>query len=610
MNRLLVVALVAFSAVWGVSGGTDGLPAERRTAPKASLFDSKLFVQLDVPDLTVENRAQRLADIRASGADGLQLAICEFFVTGEARRKKLAHLKDMIAYFVSAGYPVAIWVSSLGYGEPKDADYERRFPNRRKLKSFGGAEAVMCATDETYAQALEENVRDFIRAGAKFILWDDDFVQACRPGLSCVCDAHLALYAKRLGRPVTADEVRQSFVGASNEVRKVFLDVMGETLETLAKRLRRAADEVDPSVGMGLCASYTHYGLDGVDMDRLVRTFQGKQQPRPFLRLSGAPYWAAACWPPAYRKSQGMNLAGVVEFARSQTARFRGSDVFVIDENDPYPRRSDKVPAGMCEVYDKALIADGGSVRNKYILRYGRDRVDTAYLDLHLADLPQDKEIAAAFRGTKPVGFRVYGGEDHLREAAFPETYAGEHELKALASFPFAGFYLVQNGVPTQYEREDTPGAAFGPAVLAVPRKAYARGLLIDLSAARELTRRGVDVGLREGASFWLHTNAAGEKFAVIGKDCLALKYGDLSARSDVPFNDVWRYFTGHDLPFAVRGGSCAYALVKEQADGTPVALLCNVRGEASTFEVVAKGATSKVSLPAWGFKVVRPGRR
>ena len=595
-----------------------------------TLYDAKLVVQLDLGDMTAENRAQRLADVKAAGADALEIALCEFFPEGEARTRQLEKLKDMIAFFEGAGYPVALWTSSLGYGESKNPDLLRRFPGRRKLKSFGGEECVVCSTDAAYVEALAENVRDFIRAGAKFILWDDDLVQACRPGVSCVCDAHLALYAERMGRPVTAVEVRDSFTGAPNPLRTVFLDVMGETLQAVCRRLRRAADEVDPSVGMGICASYTHYDLDGVRMESLVRSLMGRGQPRPFLRVSGATYWASPCWKPAWRKVAGLDLGGVMEFVRTQTARYRGTDVLLTDENDTYPRRSDKVPAGMCEVYDKVMIAEGGAVRNKYILRYGKDRVDTAYLEAHIANMPRDAALAGLFRGARPFGFRVYQPEHLLRSATLPDRFLGESRLKAFFSHPMAGLFLAQNGVPTQYERNDLPGAAFGPAVQSVPDEAFRRGLVIDLVAARELLRRGIDVGIASEASgaaipkedaevvswmtkdgrrvpdLWLYGSADGRRFAVLNHELWNLAYGEGDGErvEEFPAGRIWRFFTGRDIPVEVVGAKGVHVLAKERADGSPVVLVCNVRAKPTgPFRVRIMERDEELGLGPWGFR-------
>jgi hypothetical protein len=191
-------------------------------------------------------------------------------------------------------------------------------------------------------------------------------------------------------------------------VRTAYIDVTGEVAVELARELRRAVDEVDPAVGMGLCASYTHWDVEGCDLLELVGAFAGKG--RKVLRISGAPYWANA-------KLPGTGLADIIEFVRMQSAWTRGLDMTVFDENDPYPRKVARVPPWRCELYDKAVIADGRLARHKYMLCYGVDRAEPGYLEAHLADMPDDPKLRRIFAGTAPYGVKVDCPQHRLRTA-------------------------------------------------------------------------------------------------------------------------------------------------------------------------------------------------
>ena len=66
-----------------------------------------------------------------------------------------------------------------------------------------------------------------------------------------------------------------------------------EAMVSLARELRAVADAVAPGIGMGLCATYTLYDIEGTDAAELVSAFAG-DGPK-LLRLSGlAPHAYAA----------------------------------------------------------------------------------------------------------------------------------------------------------------------------------------------------------------------------------------------------------------------------------------------------------------------------
>lgn len=591
-----------------------------RGVVRRMLTDSKLIVQVDTVDITPENRSEILSRVRKSGADGLELAFPEFFAGGEKRRRAMDELAFNIRYFEDAGLAVGVWISTLGYWAAREGDFAKRFPGARRLKSFKGVEAAYCATCPQTLAAAQENVREIARAGAKLILLDDDLVQCCRPGIGCVCDEHLRRFAMKLGRPsVSVDEIVASLTGPSNAVRTAFYDVMGDSLREFCRSLRAAADAVDPSVNLGLCASISHYDMDGAGMDEILGILTAKGA-KPFLRASGATYWPIR--PRGNPRNFGQGLGGVAEFVRYQASLFRGHDMLFCDENDTHPRSTEVVPTGMCEVYDKVMLAEG-VVRNKYILRHDSKaypyvpptdpkavNFDPGYLSAHVANLFADREIAVLFRGARPFGFRVYRPVCLVREAEMPKEYLGDNAMIKYYSQPLAGIYLTANGAPTQYDRDDLPGAAFGWEAVKVPASAYARGLVLDREGAEALVKRGVDVGLGKAAKrvgeWSLYANAQGGKFAVCDKTRHEISYEPEASRS-FPANEIWRFFTGTDLPVRLEAGAGVYLLAKERPDGTFAVLVCNMRGEESgPIRVVAGGRSRSLTLAGWGFSYMK----
>ncbi len=545
-----------------------------RRESRASFADCRLLVQFDGVDLAERGSAALAAEARRAGADGVELERCLFYPDGERRKRELDRLADEIRFFEDAGFPVSVWTSSLGYGPMRDPDFLRRFPRFTPMRSFDGAEAGVCSTDEAHREAIAENVRDFIRAGAKVILFDDDLVQACRPGVCCVCDEHLRRMAARLGAPsVTPGDVRDAYAGAPNPLRSAALDAMGESLMDFCREMRRAADEVDPSAILAVCLSVSHFDLDGVDVPALVRLLAGPGCARPFVRLSGAPYWLSQ---PRNARNWGQGLGGIVEFLRWQIALLRAEGIAVLDENDPCPRDPAIVPPALCEAYDRAMVAEGGIVRNKYILRHNGKTgkgIEPAYLEAHLAGRSEAERLAKLFEGAAPVGFEVFAPPLFVRDAVLPQPCADMREILRLSSQPLAGILLAANGAPTRYDRDSgAPLAVFGPAAATLPLDWLPRGVLVDRDGAAILRARGVDTGdaspVQRIGAWRLCRNGRGEPFAIADKGWREFDCREATP-DPVPLREIWRFFTGDEIPVCQDGPERGNIIAKRRPDGS-----------------------------------------
>ena len=571
--------------------------------------DRSPMVQFDNVDLEQIGCEELLRRARLAGAEAVQIERCDFYLDGERRKNALEAIAGYIDFFEKAGLPVAVWTTSLGYGPMTDPDFLRRFPGYRPLRSFDGKTAAVCSTDVRWRVAVAENVRDFIKAGAKIILLDDDLVQACRPGVCCTCEEHRRRIAMRLGvESVTPEQMKAAYTGAPNPLRTACIDEMGESLMEFCRAMRAAADEIDPSVVIATCLSISQYDLDGVDVPKMVRLLAGKGARRPFVRMSGATYWTRH---PGNARNWGQGLGGVIEYLRWQAPMLRAEGIVPMDENDPYPRDVRIVPPGMCEAYDRAVIADGGIIRNKYIVRHnaktGRG-IDPEYLAAHLAGQADAERIAALFRDATPIGFEVFAPPHIVRDATLPSPYPGKNTLLKFYAQPYAGILLSANGAPTRYDHDSrAPLAVFGPAAATLPKEWMKRGVLVDRDGARILRDRGIDIGLdaREGVSkiggWSLYKNAIGEKFAVSDKGWYDLD-GSEALPTTVPVREIWRFFSGEELPVYVTGVHGVHLLAKRRPDGSLAILLSNMREEATgSFTVSVNGVPRQMSLEAYG---------
>jgi hypothetical protein len=228
----------------------------------------------------------------------------------------------------------------------------------------------------------------------------------------------------------------------------------------------------------------------------------------------------------------------------------------------------------MCEAYDRAMIAEGGIIRNKYILRHNLKTgkgIDPAYLDAHLAGRAGAERLAAQFKDAEPIGFEIFAPPHIVRDAVLPDPVADKREYLRLCTQPLAGILLAANGAPTRYNRDTgAPLAAFGPAAATLPLEWLSRGVVLDRDGAEILRERGIEIGgkdtsgvVRIGA--WsLCRNARGEAFAVADKGWRELDCREVSP-DPVPVRDIWRFFTGEEIPACSARGNI---IAKRRPDG------------------------------------------
>ena len=562
-----------------------------------------LITQVETKQILDENGEVHLRRLHDWGIDLVFISFCDVIYETEEYNKRFQDLGRSIQILKNEGFSVGVWTNSLGYGIPRPPYFNQRFAKATRLTSFAGLTTTAdCTLDQDFLAYMQENVRNIIRAGADLILWDDDLVQSVRPGFCCSCDLHLDMLAKRTGQVWRREDLPALFTGAPNKNRSVYMDCMGDSMMQFCRALRDAADEIDPSVRMGLCASYTHYDAEGVDLRELLRVLAGEGN-QPMLRLSGAPYWATVA--PRFPRQR---VTDIVESVRLQIGWYRDTDVDLQDENDPAPRRHEWVPASHIELYDKMMIGNGGAHRHKYLLcdQYGKD---LAYQAAHLAHLADDVILTQMFDDTSPCGYRVYQSEKLLRDAHLPDHYIGDGPIMARFSQPFGGIFLSRNAIPTQYDKDGT-GIVCGEHARMLTKAQREQGLLMDAPAAKLLMEAGVDVGLAEipvpaegipafyalkpatGATqtslsdpnyptFVTYQNSQGHRFAIVGCDlnaavpCEGIEpYVLYNAEVQAQLAEIYAYLAQRPLPARVFDCPGLHLLAAKSEDDTRLSIL------------------------------------
>ena len=467
---------------------------------------TKLYVPLMLSSITPDTRPLYVRDLRAMEADVMWIAPDRYTLFLPDRTFLMEQIREHIAYFRNAGLEVGLWIQAFGFGDglPEMADGVTE--TWTKLRSMYGGEAgdAFCPEDPAFMAVYLDWVKDMAACSPSLLMLDDDLCQSVRPGLGCWCHRHRALLNERLTArglaPLGEDPAvwgERFFTGKGNTDRRVFLDVMGDSLRTFCRRVREAVDGVDPAIRVGFCAGYTSWDIEGAPASELSRILAG-HDTKPFLRLTGAPYWVTH----DMHRFAGQRLNTVIEFARAQESwcRIESGDMEIFAEADSYPRPRYHVASAYIDTFDLACRASGGMGMLKYVFDYyASPENESGYLKRHLRLAAQYDRAENLFSGKTARGVYVCEPMEKVADMTLPTPFIGEGAVMHTAFSP-AATMLSALSIPTAYDlpADGVPDCAiaFGDCVTALnqmPKK-----LILDLPAALRLQEAGVDVGISE----------------------------------------------------------------------------------------------------------------
>ena len=442
----------------------------------------KLAVPLTLRQLMDYGAESFIDTLKELGADTAVLGIGSYLLSQEEQDKTFSALAEFVPMFRQAGFSVAVWLWTFAVRE--EAPFTR-------ITSPTGKVSVeeCCPSDKSFRAFASAYLQAIAKTAPDMILFDDDYRYGfidC--GLGCACPNHRAYMEGVLGEPLPMGDISHLiFSGAKNKYRSAFLKANGHFFIEFAKEMRQAVDAISPTIRLGLCACMSTWDFDGVSAAELSRILAGNT--KPFLRLIGAPYWAD-------NRGWGNRIQDVIELERMESA-WCGEDIDIFAEGDTYPRPRFTCPANLLEGFDMALRASG-AVNGilKYTLDYHADvAYETGYNQKHLQNKPIYQDIHRHFSAKAPVGIRVYEAMEKFENATIPAYYDGKDEVENLFFSPAARMLAAQT-IPTIYKGLGTVGIAFGENAKYIDQSALQNGMILDITAARILTERGVDVGL------------------------------------------------------------------------------------------------------------------
>ena len=427
---------------------------------------------------------------RQSRVDRVFLCAANLMSSDEEKDISIERLVKYVPKLKAEGFEVGIWINSLGHGGTcGDFVNDDITDGLQRMVGLDGKMnmGAYCPLCENVQKTAADWVRRLGTTGADMLMMDDDYRYGFRNDILCACEKHRMVFEKELGEPFDAAKMKMALTaGGPNRRRDTWLRVQGESLNNFAAILRSALDETAQDMRFSICSVLSTWDTDGVDSITLAKTLAGNT--RPFLRLIGAPYWAAI------RSFHEIRLGAVCEYERLQQQWCRDEDIEIFCEGDTYPRPSYMVPAAYLEGFDQVMRAAGTSDGIlKYMMDYSSSPdFEQRYLMEHDSDAALFDVLERKLAGKTAVGAYVFAPMKTFALSHFP---GGNPDDRCI---PAALRFVTDNSLPVRYDAGDDAAVIFGDAAELASEKQLAHGALLDITAAQILTRRGLDVGLGE----------------------------------------------------------------------------------------------------------------
>lgn len=442
----------------------------------------KVSVPITNRNVKRAGREKLLSQLKRMNAERVFLALSTYELDPDTQKSVFSELADNCAFFKSHGFEVGAWIWTFWVKEQNDFC---------KMRTINGSEIseFVCPTDADFVDFAKNYIKNIAKCGVDIIMFDDDFRYAfLGESPACLCDNHIKMINGITGGDLTREQLAEKILsGGKNVYRDAYIKANGDAFRDFAKSMRCAVDGVDAGIRLGACACLSSWDIDGVMARDLAYILAGNT--KPFVRLCGAPYWAA-------RKSWGNRLADTVELERMESAWTRDENIEIMAEGDAYPRPRTLCPASFLEGFDTAIRASGAT---DGILKYGLDYCSNAdyedgYVKFHERNTDLYEKIRSAFTDKTSVGVRVYEYQSKFLDMDMDAPV--KCQRPEFMFFSAASRTLAYNSIPTVYEGSGICGIVFDENARHISLDALSGGMIIDGIAAKILTDRGVDVGI------------------------------------------------------------------------------------------------------------------
>lgn len=353
--------------------------------------------------------------------------------------------------------------STLGHWPRVDKDVE---PWQRTV-NLDGEEVRFCPADPRFQAFMRETVRLVAAESPSLVMTDDD-VRAFSHRPECFCPLHTAEFNRLTGRCATPEEYRLAVAGGKDaEATRAFAAIQEGMVVGFARLVRRAIDEVDPSIPTAAC-------MPGAEPFRAARTacaLAGKGHV-PILRLCNGQYSEfdpSAC-----------DLPRLVHWTQELYARNHDTVANLLDEADTFPHNLwSKSARSYHAKLSTSLFAGLVGAKLWYVNAHKRGLpVSRKYTDIMAEHRGWYDALVEVARESRAEGVRIpmeIGGE------GWPRRIFGSYGVPFLveADLSTDGIYALSGSAALDRLTDDDV------------RRILSHRVLLDGTAAERLSQRG-----------------------------------------------------------------------------------------------------------------------
>ncbi|MBR2509933.1 MAG: FAD-dependent oxidoreductase [Lentisphaeria bacterium] len=344
-----------------------------------------------------------------------------------------------------------------------------------------------CPLNQNFRNYVAEVVKKLCEAKPDFLIVDDDF-RMLLSGIGCFCPDHLELFAEKLGRKYTREELQEILNkqdAESKKIGKLCADTIMESLWGLAKVIRQSIDSVNPELECGFCTS-----CEGEYLYAAKTAEYLAGNTKPFVRLNNGFYLEDGLLSFPYRQ---MNTA--------IQQHYIGEKVETISECDTFPHNRYSLSLTGLEMHITSNLLSGVSGMKVWIenFRVHDEKINKLYLDFFKKNWKKFKTLCGIreqypYRGVvvplpinAPIFFNPTGIAKIIRKSDFIADAFGV--LGIAASYEDDGSSIV---ALTGEQLQDFSDKEI--------RELLKRKMILDIGGVRELLARnmGDAIGVKE----------------------------------------------------------------------------------------------------------------
>ncbi len=295
----------------------------------------------------------------------------------------------------------------------------------------GNTSNVACPADDRFNDYIYDAVRKIALCKPSAIMIDDDFRLMERTGGCCACPIHMKLFNEKTGLNLTREELAEKVVANDEEgirLSQIMKEINHETLVKTAEIIRKAIDEVDPSIqGSDCCGGYTaRYDY------QITKALSGSQN-RVMLRTNNGHYSVA-----------GTRHYAFASYRASRHVIKIGDKVDVImAETDTCPQNRYSTSAQSLHTHFICSLMEGCNGAKQWLTRSPYEpNSGVAYRKILAKNRDMYEEIARFSKTLKWRGFNTFVSKD-LDRVISEEFNDG-----------FTTHFLDQMGLPLSFRKD------------------------------------------------------------------------------------------------------------------------------------------------------------